>query len=70
LLFPLLQQFIPPVLQLHRDFLDMARLFDGSRSNVPGILIAQFRVRQLCDGVSRVIVDALAQHFQNFDGGA
>jgi hypothetical protein len=70
LLLSLLQQFIPPVSQLHGNLFDVVGLFDGPRSNVPGILVAQFRVRQLHDGVSCVIVDALAEHFQNFHGGA
>jgi hypothetical protein len=47
LLFPLLEQFIAPVLQVHGDFLDVTGLLDGSGFNLLGILVAQIRVWQL-----------------------
>ena len=48
----------------------MARLFDGLRFDVRGILVAQFRLRQLHYGMGGVVIKALAKHLQNLDGGA
>jgi hypothetical protein len=70
LLFPLLEQFIPPVLQLRGDLFDVADLFDGLVFDVTGILVAQFRVGQLVYGMGGVVIEALAKLFQYFDGGA
>jgi len=70
LLFPLLEQFIPPVLQLHDDLFDVTGLLDGSGFNLLGILVAQIRVWQLYHGVRGVVIEPLVEHFQNFDGGA
>jgi len=48
----------------------VAGLFDGLGFDVRGILVAQFSVRQLPHRMSGVVVDALPEHLQNFDGGA
>ena len=39
-------------------------------SNLLGILVAQFRVWQLHHGMRGVVIEALVEHLQNFDGGA
>ena len=70
MLFPFLQQFVAPVFQLHGDGFDVAGLFDGSGFDVRGILVAQFGVRQLRHRMSGMVVDALAEHLEHFDGGA
>ena len=68
--FSLFQQFIPPVLHLRGDLLDVAGLFDGLVFDMRGIRVAQFGVRQLVYGMGGVVVDALVEHLQHFDGGA
>jgi hypothetical protein len=70
LLFPLLEQFIPPVLQLRDDLFEVAGLFDGSGFNLLRILVAQVRIWQLRHGVCGMVVEPLIEHLQNFDGGA
>lgn len=69
MLLSLLEEFIPPVLQLHGDLFNVAGMFDGSGFNVSSILITQFRVWQLRDGMTGVVLDALAKHLQDFYGG-
>jgi hypothetical protein len=70
MLFPFLQQFVAPVFQLRGDGFNVAGLFDASGFDVRGILVAQFSVRQLRHGMSGVLVDALAEHLEHFNGGA
>ena len=63
-------QFIAPVLKLHGDLFDVAGLFENLSLKMGCVSVAQIRIRQLSYGMSGMVIEALVEHFQHFDGGA
>jgi hypothetical protein len=67
---PRLLQLVPPALQLGHYGPEASDLFDGLPFDPRGIVVTQSRVRQLHQGVGTVVINALSELLQHFDGGA
>jgi hypothetical protein len=65
---PLPLQLVSPALQLRYDSLHASDLLDDLRFDARGIIFAQSRVRQLHRRVRSVVIYALLELFQHFDG--
>ncbi len=67
---PVLSEFVPPAFQLRHDGLDASDLLDGLCFDARGCVVAASRFRQLHRVEGRVIVYALFELLQHFDGSA
>lgn len=67
---PLLQQLVPPVLQLRSDCFNAGGLLDGADFDAPGVVSARWRFRQLHHGMFRVRIETFTKFGEDFDGRA
>jgi hypothetical protein len=67
---PVLPEFVPPTLRLRHDGLDASDLLDGLCFDARGCVVAASRFRQLHRVEGRVIVYALFELLQHFNGRA
>lgn len=67
---PVLPQLVSPAFQLGHDGLDARDLLDGLCLDARGCVVAAPRFRQLHHVERRVIIYALFELLQHFDGGA
>ena len=67
---PVLPEFVPPALQLRHDGLDARDLFDGLSFDARRCVVTASRFRQLHHVERRMIVYALFELLQHFDGSA
>ncbi len=66
----LLPQLVSPAFQLRHYGLEASNLLDRLPFDPRGIVVTQSRVRQLHQGVSSVLINALSELLQHFDCGA
>src|SRR6266571_2144704 len=66
----LLPQLVTPTLQLGHYGLEASNLLDRLPFDPRGIVVTQSRVRQLHQGVVSVLINAILEPLQHFDGGA
>lgn len=67
---PLLLQLVAPLLQLRRDGLNTGGLLNGSRFNTSCVLVTEFRIRELSDGMYAVLIEAFPELLEHFNGSA